>query len=60
MRSFGRFLQLAGLVILPLAMLLEISGSLGRSGGVSQMLLMLVAGACTFFLGRMIEGYARS
>jgi hypothetical protein len=52
--------QLAGLVILPLSMLLEISGSLGQSGGVSQMLLMLVAGACTFFLGRMIEGYARS
>jgi hypothetical protein len=60
MRSFGRLLQFAGLVILPLAMLLEISGSLGRSGGVSQMLVMLVVGACAFFLGRLVEGYARS
>ena len=58
MKSLGKLLQIAGLVLLPLAMLMEISDLLSRRG-VAEMLLMLIAGAAAFGLGRLIEGYAR-
>ena len=58
MKSFGRFLQFSGLVLLPAAILMELSNLLGRNG-VAEMLIMLVAGAAAFWLGRLIEGYAR-
>ena len=58
MKSLGRLLQIGGLILLPLAMLLELTGQLGRRG-VAELLLMLVAGAAAFMLGRFIEGYAR-
>lgn len=58
MRQVGRALQLVGLVALPLAMMLELSGSLGRSFGVSQMVIMLVFGAAVFYCGRILEGYS--
>jgi hypothetical protein len=58
MKSLGRALQLVGLVVLPTAMLLELSGALGRDSGVADMLLMLVFGAGAFALGRFMEGYA--
>ena len=59
MSSFGRGLQLLGLVLLPLAMVLEATGSLGRGTGVSDMIIMLIAGVCAFTLGRLIESYSR-
>ena len=46
-----------GLVVLPLAMVLELSKLLGRDFGVSDMVIMLVAGAAAFLMGRIIEGY---
>ena len=46
------------MILLPLAMFMELSGQLGRRG-VAELLLMLVAGAVAFMLGRFIEGYAR-
>ena len=58
MKSLGRLLQIGGLILLPLAMLMELSGQLGRRG-VAELLLMLVVGAAAFALGRFIEGYAR-
>ena len=58
MKSLGRLLQIGGLILLPLAMLMELTGQLGRRG-VAELLLMLVAGAAAFMLGRFIEGYAR-
>ena len=58
MKSLGRLLQFGGLMLLPLAMLMELSGQLGRRG-VAELLLMLVVGAAAFALGRVIEGYAR-
>lgn len=58
MKALGRLLQIGGLVLLPVAMLLELSGQLGRRG-VAELLLMLVAGAAAFGLGRLLEGYAR-
>ena len=42
MRVFGRLLQMLGLVLLPLSMVMELTNGLGRSFGVSQMVLMLV------------------
>lgn len=54
----GRLLQYAGLIALPVAILLELSKLLGRSFGLSQMLIMLVFGFCAFHIGRFIEGFA--
>ena len=51
-------MQILGLAILPLAMVLELSGHLGRRG-VSEMLLMMVFGCAAFYLGRYLEGLGR-
>lgn len=53
-RVLGRLLQFAGLVGLPMAILLQLGGQLS----VKQMLIMAVAGIAAFWLGRLIEGYA--
>ena len=58
MRGIGRLMQLIGMIILPLAMLLELTGGLGRAAGLSQMVLMLVFGTAVFYCGRLLEGYA--
>lgn len=60
MRTLGRNLQRFALYLLPIAMVLEISGALGRSFGLSQMLLMLLFGMAAFGLGRYLEGYSPS
>lgn len=62
MRSLGKFMQLAGLTILPVAMLMQLTGGLrAPTGGVSVsvMLLMMVGGVVVFVLGRFVEGYGR-
>ena len=59
MRTVGRLLQIFALILLPLAMLMQLTDMLGRRIGVDQMLLMLVCGGAAFFLGRLLEGYAR-
>ena len=62
MRAFGRILQHLGLVLLPLAILLQLLPGNARGGSaisVGQMLLMLVAGLCAFWIGRLIEGYSK-
>lgn len=48
------------MVLLPLAMVLELSGNLARSFGVSDMVVMLVFGVALFLTGRVMEGYARA
>jgi TctA family transporter len=58
MKVLGKTLQLVGLVLLPVAMTLELTGALGRDSGLADMLLMLVFGAVAFTLGRFVEGYA--
>ena len=58
MRIIGRLLQYAGLIALPVAILLELSQMLGRSFGLSQMLIMLIFGFCAFQIGRYMEGLA--
>ena len=58
-RSFGRFLQLIGLVILRIFIVLELTGSLNRDSGIADLLLAMVFGLSLFYVGRIVEGYAR-
>ena len=59
MRFFGRTLQWIGLIILPVAMLMELTGGLDRDVGVSDMVFMLGYGVIAFMTGRMLEGMAK-
>ncbi len=58
MGTLGKSLQLFGLVLLPISVVLEFLGRLGRNG-LSEMLLMMLFGATAFYLGRYLEGFAR-
>jgi hypothetical protein len=62
MRTIGKLLQVAGLVVLPLAIVMQLTaGVRADTGGgftVSAMLVMMVTGVALFWLGRLIEGYA--
>ncbi len=53
MQSTGRFLQLVGLVVLPLAMLLQLGGAI--SPGV--MLRFMIAGVLVFGMGWILMTY---
>jgi len=55
MRAIGRFGQLLGLSIPVFAVLMQLGGRLLPS----QMLVMLVAAVCCFWIGRILEGYAQ-
>lgn len=57
MRGAGRFLQIIALFLLPLAVVFELTGALGRSGGLADMLKIMVVGIVAFILGRLLEGY---
>ena len=56
MRSIGRLGQLLGLGIPCLAVVLE----LNHAVSLGQMLVMLVAAICCFWIGRIVEAYTRS
>lgn len=59
-RTLGKWLQVAGLVILPIAMLMQLTGGIRAPTGsfsVSAMLILMVAGVAVFCLGRIVEGY---
>jgi hypothetical protein len=55
MATFGRQLQFFGLAVLPLAMVLQLADKLS----VGQMLVMATMGFSAFWIGRIVEGYAR-
>jgi hypothetical protein len=62
LRSLGMMMQVAGMIALPVAMLLQLTSGMRAPTGtfsVSAMLLLRVFGAALFVLGRYIEGYAR-
>ena len=62
MRALGRFLQFAGLVVLPLALILSMMPK-GRGDetllSTGQELMALAFGAAVFWFGRLLEGYAK-
>ena len=58
LRLVGRTLQHIGLVSLPAAIFMELTGMMGRAFGLSQMLLMMIFGFAAFYLGRYLEGFA--
>ena len=61
MRSFGRALQLFAMILLPLGMVLELTGNLSRrTFGVSDLLVVMGFGIACFGIGRLIEGYGSS
>lgn len=47
-------MQLAGLIVPPLSILAQLNGAVT----VGQMLMFLVAAACAFWIGRIVEGYS--
>ncbi len=55
MRLLGRLLQIFGLVLLPVAMVLQLQDTIGAG----PMLGMMVFGAAAFYMGRILEGYGR-
>jgi hypothetical protein len=55
MASFGRLLQIVGLVVPPVSILLQLQGGIT----LGQMLMLLVAAVSAFWIGRIVEGYAR-
>ncbi len=59
MRSVGRFLQLAALILLPVALMMSLSGQLDRERGVADLLLMLGFGAALFGVGWIMQEYGR-
>jgi hypothetical protein len=55
MITVGRLAQMVGLVLPGCAIILELNHRIT----LGQMLVMLVASVCCFWIGRIIEGYAR-
>jgi hypothetical protein len=62
MRALGRLLQFTGLILLPLALVLSMLPS-GRGDervlSTGQELMALAFGAVVFWIGRLLEGYAK-
>ena len=56
MRALGRLLQFAALVILPLAMMAQLSGSIS----LGMMLRFLFAGVVIFTIGYLLQRYSGS
>ena len=70
-RIVGKLMQIAGLIILPAAIILQLifddpdtnESRLERTGqdvfgvGVVGLLGAMIFGICVFYLGRMVEGY---
>jgi hypothetical protein len=54
MRGIGKLMQVAGLMAPPLSIVLQLMGTIS----LGQMLTMLVAAVCLFWIGRLLEGYA--
>lgn len=71
-RLLGKLMQIVGLVILPVAIVLQLifddpdtnESELERTGqdvfgfGVDGLLVAMIFGVCVFTVGRIVEGYA--
>lgn len=64
LRAAGKMLQLAALVVLPAAMLMQLTAGIraptGEDSSLSAMLLLLLFGVGLFGVGRIVEGYGSS
>jgi hypothetical protein len=56
LRAIGKAGQWLGLTVPALAVVLELNHRIS----LGQMLMMLVAAVCCFWIGRILEGYAGS
>jgi hypothetical protein len=56
LQAIGKAGQLLGLTVPAVAILLELNHRIS----LGQMLMMLVAAVCCFWIGRILEGYSRS
>ena len=56
LRTIGKVGQLLGLTVPAVAILLELNHRIS----LGQMLMLLVAAVCCFWIGRILEGYSRS
>ena len=54
MRAFGRILQHLGLLLAPVAVVLQLAEVID----VRQLLKFGVVALCLFWIGRLVEGYA--
>ena len=63
MHKIGRFLQVLGLMMLPLALLLNVIPARGSEQPIltvgQQMLAVVGIGISLFWIGRILEGYAK-
>jgi hypothetical protein len=55
LRAIGKGGQLLGLTVPAVAILLELNHRIS----LGQMLMLLVAAVCCFWIGRILEGYSR-
>lgn len=63
MRAFGRLLQKIGLVLPPIAVVLQLLPGNAPGGTVitlGQMFALLGTAICCFLIGRILEGYGRA
>jgi hypothetical protein len=59
-RNLGKLMQILALMLLPAAMLMQLTSGLRIATGassVSMMLILMLFGIALFGLGRMIEGF---
>jgi hypothetical protein len=63
-RTIGKLLQVVGLVLLPFAMMMQLTGGVraptGGGFSVSAMLLLMLFGVVLFSCGRILEGYSKA
>jgi len=55
MRTLGRLLQILALLMPPLSIMLQLQDALP----LGSMLVMLIAAVALFYIGRLVEGFAR-
>jgi hypothetical protein len=61
MHTAGRLLQHLGLILPPIAIVLQLAPGNAPGGtaiSLGQMLMLLIAAICAFLIGRILEGYA--
>lgn len=61
LKPLGKLLQIAGLITLPAAMVMQMTAGIRSTGEdftLSAMLLLMLFGVALFGIGRIVEGYS--